>query len=148
MRGVVNTIIITCIFMSFKFANLAGINLGVISSVLTAAVFFSAIIFYLAYGEKLGCSDWIGALCIVTGVCLIGLFKDDRDDLPDLVLESQSKNTWTAICLAGFAAFLIGISDGIISVFYEPTLAKMLATLFVVMILIIKPGGIFGEEQQ
>ena len=46
------------------------------------------------------------------------------------------------------AAFLIGISDGIISVFYEPTLAKMLATLFVVMILIIKPGGIFGEEQQ
>ena len=46
------------------------------------------------------------------------------------------------------AAFLIGISDGIISVFYEPTLAKMLATLFVVMILIIKPSGLFGENQQ
>ena len=28
------------------------------------------------------------------------------------------------------AAFIIGICDGIISVFYEPTLAKMLATLF------------------
>ena len=46
------------------------------------------------------------------------------------------------------AAFLIGISDGIISVFYEPTLAKMLATLFVVMILIIKPSGLFGGNQQ
>ena len=44
------------------------------------------------------------------------------------------------------AAFIIGISDGIISVFYEPTLAKMLATLFVVMVLVLKPSGIYGEE--
>lgn len=44
------------------------------------------------------------------------------------------------------AAFLIGISDGIISVFYEPTLAKMLATLFVAMVLVLKPSGIYGEE--
>ena len=39
------------------------------------------------------------------------------------------------------AAFIIGISDGIISVFYEPTLAKMLATLFVAMVLVLKPSG-------
>ena len=44
------------------------------------------------------------------------------------------------------AAFVIGISDGIISVFYEPTLAKMLATLFVAMVLILKPSGLYGEE--
>ena len=44
------------------------------------------------------------------------------------------------------AAFIIGISDGIISVFYEPTLAKMLATLFVAMVLILKPNGLYGEE--
>jgi len=44
------------------------------------------------------------------------------------------------------AAFVIGISDGIISVFYEPTLAKMLATLFVAMVLVLKPSGIYGEE--
>ena len=44
------------------------------------------------------------------------------------------------------AAFIIGISDGIISVFYEPTLAKMLATLFVAMVLVLKPGGLYGEE--
>ena len=44
------------------------------------------------------------------------------------------------------AAFIIGISDGIISVFYEPTLAKMLATLFVAMVLILKPSGLYGGE--
>jgi len=44
------------------------------------------------------------------------------------------------------AAFIIGISDGIISVFYEPTLAKMLATLFVAMVLILKPSGLYGVE--
>ena len=44
------------------------------------------------------------------------------------------------------AAFITGISDGIISVFYEPTLAKTLATLFVAMVLVLKPSGIYGEE--
>ena len=44
------------------------------------------------------------------------------------------------------AAFIIGISDGIISVFYEPTLAKMLATLFVAMVLVLKPNGLYDEE--
>ena len=45
------------------------------------------------------------------------------------------------------AAFIIGISDGIISVFYEPTLAKMLATSLVAMVLVFKPTGLFGEVQ-
>ena len=42
-------------------------------------------------------------------------------------------------------AFIIGISDGIISVFYEPTLAKMMATSLVAMVLVFKPTGLFGE---
>jgi branched-chain amino acid transport system permease protein len=44
------------------------------------------------------------------------------------------------------AAFIVGISDGFISVFYEPTLAKMLATVLVAAVLIVKPSGLFGEE--
>jgi len=44
------------------------------------------------------------------------------------------------------AAFIVGISDGLISVFYEPTLAKMLATLMVAAVLVFKPSGLFGEE--
>ena len=46
------------------------------------------------------------------------------------------------------AAFIIGLSDGVISVFYSPTLAKILATLFVALILVYRPGGLFGEEEQ
>ena len=41
------------------------------------------------------------------------------------------------------AAMLIGISDGIISVFFSPNLAKILATLLVVVVLLIRPNGLF-----
>jgi branched-chain amino acid transport system permease protein len=43
------------------------------------------------------------------------------------------------------AAVLIGLSDGIISVFFSPTLAKMLATLLVAMVLVFRPQGLFGS---
>lgn len=45
------------------------------------------------------------------------------------------------------AAFVIGISDGIVSVFFSPTLAKILATLLVALVLVVRPGGLFGEEE-
>ncbi len=43
------------------------------------------------------------------------------------------------------AAVLIGMSDGIISVFFSPTLAKILATLLVAMVLVYRPQGLFGK---
>ncbi len=42
------------------------------------------------------------------------------------------------------AAVLIGLSDGIISVFFSPTLAKILATLLVGLVLVFRPQGLFG----
>ncbi|WP_048645075.1 branched-chain amino acid ABC transporter permease [Nitratireductor soli] len=42
------------------------------------------------------------------------------------------------------AAVLIGLSDGIISMFFSPTLAKMLATLIVALVLVFRPQGLFG----
>lgn len=42
------------------------------------------------------------------------------------------------------AAVLIGLSDGIISAFFQPTLAKMIATLAVALVLVFKPTGLFG----
>lgn len=42
------------------------------------------------------------------------------------------------------AAILIGLSDGIISVFFSPTLAKILATLLVGLVLVFRPQGLFG----
>ena len=43
------------------------------------------------------------------------------------------------------AALMIGMSDGIISVFFSPTLAKILATLLVALVLVYRPNGLFGE---
>lgn len=43
------------------------------------------------------------------------------------------------------AAFLIGVSDGVVSVFFSPTLAKIIATLFVALVLAVRSRGLFGE---
>jgi branched-chain amino acid transport system permease protein len=42
------------------------------------------------------------------------------------------------------AAFVIGISDGVISVFFSATLAKIIATLLVALVLVFRPSGLFG----
>ncbi len=46
------------------------------------------------------------------------------------------------------AAVLIGLSDGIISVFFSPTLAKILATLLVALVLVFRPQGLFGVKSR
>ena len=45
------------------------------------------------------------------------------------------------------AALLIGLSDGIISVFFSPTLAKIIATLLVALVLVFRPQGLFGTSR-
>ena len=44
------------------------------------------------------------------------------------------------------AALVIGLSDGVISMFFTPTLAKILATLLVAMVLVFRPHGLFGAK--
>ena len=46
------------------------------------------------------------------------------------------------------AALLIGLSDGIISMFFSPTLAKMVSTLLVALVLVFKPEGLFGTRER
>jgi len=43
------------------------------------------------------------------------------------------------------AAVLIGMSDGIVSVFFSPTLAKIIATLLVALVLVFRPNGLMGK---
>ncbi len=44
------------------------------------------------------------------------------------------------------AALLIGMSDGIISVFLSPTLSKIIATLLVALVLVFRPQGLYGKK--
>jgi branched-chain amino acid transport system permease protein len=46
------------------------------------------------------------------------------------------------------AAVIVGLSDGIVSVFFSPTLAKILATLLVALVLVVRPQGLFGEASR
>ena len=46
------------------------------------------------------------------------------------------------------AAFVVGISDGVVSVFFSPTLAKIVATLLVAAVLVVRPSGLFGEDRR
>jgi branched-chain amino acid transport system permease protein len=46
------------------------------------------------------------------------------------------------------AALLVGLSDGILSVFFSPTLAKIVATLAVALVLVFRPQGLFGTAQR
>ncbi len=44
------------------------------------------------------------------------------------------------------AALLIGLADGLVSTIFDPTLAKILATLLVAMVLVVRPQGLFGTR--
>jgi branched-chain amino acid transport system permease protein len=43
------------------------------------------------------------------------------------------------------AALLVGLSDGVVSVLFSPTLAKIVATLLVALVLAVRGRGLFGE---
>lgn len=42
------------------------------------------------------------------------------------------------------AAVIIGMADGVISMFFSPTLASIIATLAVALVLVVRPQGLFG----
>jgi branched-chain amino acid transport system permease protein len=44
------------------------------------------------------------------------------------------------------AALLIGLVDGGLSVFFSPTLAKIVASVAVALVLVVRTGGLFGSE--
>jgi branched-chain amino acid transport system permease protein len=46
------------------------------------------------------------------------------------------------------AAVLIGLSDGILSVFFSPTLAKIVSTLLVALVLVFRPNGLFAKARR
>jgi len=77
IRGTNHGGLVLCTFYCFMFATKVGINLGVIASIFTSGVFFTAIAFYIVYDEKLSAPDFIGICFIVVGVSLIGIFKPE-----------------------------------------------------------------------
>ncbi len=44
------------------------------------------------------------------------------------------------------AAFLVGLSDGVVSVFFSPTLARIVSSAFVALVLVFRTGGLAGND--
>ena len=105
LRGLASAVIVGGIAFSLFFGMLGGVNMGVIASVLTTAMFFTALIFYLVYGEKLSLSDWIGAFLIVIGVALISLFTKNENN----AISVDSSNSTKAVVCALVVAITIGL---------------------------------------
>ncbi|MBI4610525.1 MAG: branched-chain amino acid ABC transporter permease [Candidatus Rokubacteria bacterium] len=91
-----------------------------------------------------------GALAAVAGALIVPVQQAHYLMGLDALLMS-----FVAVILGGLgsfkgtvlAAFLIGVSDGIVSVFFSPTLAKIVATLLVALVLALRRGGLFGEAE-
>lgn len=71
-RGVNHLMLIVMTAFAFTYAAKGGINIGIIASLFTIGVFFTAVIFYFTYGEKLTLNDFSGMLIIVLGTCMVG----------------------------------------------------------------------------
>jgi hypothetical protein len=63
---------------AFKFAKLGGINQGVIAISVVFASVFNSIVFYCAFGEKIGCGHFIGMFLIVTCGILLSIAASSK----------------------------------------------------------------------
>lgn len=98
-------------------------------------------VYTLAFGVGAGLAAVAGALIVPVQQAhyLMGL---------DALLQS-----FVVVILGGLgslrgtlvAALLVGLSDGVISVLFSPTLAKIVATLLVALVLAVRGRGLFGE---
>lgn len=56
---------------TFYFGSRSGVNNGIISTIFSSGVIFTAVIFFFVYGQKVSCYDVVGALGIIGCVVLI-----------------------------------------------------------------------------
>ena len=109
LRGVINAIIYCLNFAAFSVGQQAGLNIGVIASVLTTAIFFTIILFYFFYGERLSLFDWIGTVIVFVGVFMIGFFHEEDPLKVEGV--SNVRLAWLAIAMVLLVSFLIGATS-------------------------------------
>jgi len=92
-RSLLNLAIQVVIATTFYYAQLANLNNGVAATIFSSAVVFSALLFYLFYGQKLSYSDTIGCLMIIGCVVLIGIggLAKASDSSSDIDVEKKKE---------------------------------------------------------
>ena len=78
---------------------------------------------------------------------VMGRRRPKRTDPCEPDTSTRRRAPWNSMrSLRIVAAFLVGLSDGLISAFFSPTVAKIVATLLVGVILAVRTRGLLGEE--
>ena len=118
IRGLTHWTLICCTCWSFEFSAYANVNQGVIASLFTSGVVFTALLFYLVYGEKLGIQSVVGMVFIVLGVVLISVSKvpetqEDEaiEEGPELTEYDQQKYLLLSVVFALICGLLFSINS-------------------------------------
>ena len=73
MRAITSLAYMVLSSMSFRFADTAHINHGVIAGLFSTSVVISTIVFGLIYKERIGLYTFIGMVVIISGVVCVGI---------------------------------------------------------------------------
>ena len=79
-RALIHFTSLILLIVTFTFAAWANVNQGVIGGLLTANIFYSSVIFYLVYGEKISWKTAVAMCCLFGGVFCVTV----RDQVKDL----------------------------------------------------------------
>ena len=90
-RGLVQVATFFAVFYTMGLASQAAINQGIIASLFSISIVFSAIIFYFLYDEALSSRHFLGLAFMILSVVLISIGKDHASPVTDSPLTSISE---------------------------------------------------------
>lgn len=80
LRGIVQVAVFFSVFLTMGFAFKAGVNQGIIASLFSTSIVFSAGLFYFLYDEKLSLRHCSGLIFMGAAVVLISVGKPDHGE--------------------------------------------------------------------
>ena len=78
--GFIALLVLIVIITAFYFADLSGMNPGIVASTFASNTLFICIAFFIAFGQKLTCKDIIGCLLITACVVIVALSKEKHHE--------------------------------------------------------------------
>ena len=102
-----------CMTYAWGFAVQAGLNQGIISSVMNLLAVFDCIVFYFAFGEKVGWIHIVGVTLMIASIVCIGFAVSSNEDEEEVdVVEEEDDQIDTggrSKTLNGIFAIVIGL---------------------------------------
>ena len=74
---------LVCIAYCFKYAELAGINQGCVTSIFSMMIFYVSVLFYFVYNERISRSKVLGIALMFPCVLLLAVGSTENDEEPN-----------------------------------------------------------------